>query len=105
MKNKTKKLDAVNLLLDSNRGIYIPKDFATLYETSGCYDGVSQEDIDALKNPDSETYWDSWECVLNNVTIKVDSGQTFTLYQDGDLWALCFEDMTTEEKENFGFED
>lgn len=27
------------------------------------------------------------------------------LHQDGDLWAFCFDNMTDEEKMNFGWED
>ena len=41
--------------------------------------------------------------VLNYATFT-ENGNVWRLYQDGDLWALCFELMTAKEKENFGFD-
>ena len=59
----------------------------------------------ALENgPESEGYWDVWNSVLNKAFLIDYEGNRFTLYQDGDLWALCFDRMTPEEKSNFGFE-
>ena len=56
-------MEAVILILDGARGIFIPRDFLT--------DGL---------------------------------GDIFRLHQDDDLWAVCSEKMTMEEKENFGFD-
>jgi len=43
--------------------------------------------------------------ILNNARYTDKNGNVWRLMQDGDLWAYCFELMTDEEKENFGFND
>jgi hypothetical protein len=48
--------------------------------------------------------WERGTDVLSNASYTDDKGNVFTLYQDGDLWAICFDKMTDGEKENFGFE-
>lgn len=72
----------IELLLDSNRGIYIPRDFTQMIKWS-----ISAEDRVILQNPDHEYYWESWEHVLNTSKCTLD-GYTWTLHQDGDLWAI-----------------
>lgn len=105
--------NAVSLILSDARGIYIPRDFLTNdyeevdMEYCAAW-GLTEENmehwIDAT-NPDSDNYWESWEWVINNAAWREDDGSVFRLYQDGDLWALCFERMTDEEKQNFGFDE
>lgn len=98
----TLKHAPIQLLLDSNRGIYIPKNFAEECNMEEWH--VSAEYAEALKDADGEYYYETWDRVLTNAYWEKD-GQKFHLYQDGDLWALNFENMTSEEKNNFGFED
>lgn len=97
----TTKLGAVELLLSDNRGRYIPRDFALAY-TDG-WTGVSDEDREALQDADGESYWDTWNDVLDHAEYITPEG-TWRLYQDGDLWAINIDQMTNEEKRNFGFE-
>lgn len=111
MSTKT-KLAAVMLLLNSARGTYIPRDF--LCDNTGAIDHVhcgkwnlSHDKADWWQdaaNPDSEYYWEAWEWILNNAEFTTEDGDKFRLHQDGDLWALCFERMTDEEKVNFDFD-
>jgi len=72
-----------NLLLESNRGIYIPQVFAQ------DFDIPLPENIarDLLEGPENEWYWESWAWVLDNVTF-LEKGARYSLYQDGDLWAI-----------------
>ena len=59
-----------------------------------------------MADPDSEWYWDVWDTVLNNArVIDRETGQTFVLHQDGDLWLLDLDNMTEEEKFNFFGDD
>ena len=107
-----KSTNTAVLILSSDRGIYIPRDFLTNdyeevdMEYCAAW-GLTEENkehwIDAI-NPDSEYYWDAWEWVLDNAVWRED-GSVFKLYHDGDLWALCYERMTDEEKKNFGFDE
>lgn len=70
-------------MLDSARGVYIPRDFA---EFAG-WDGISSEDREVLESgPDHPDYWGTWERVLDNATFDID-GITYSLLHDGDLWA------------------
>ena len=98
-----KQPDNIELLLDSNRGIYIPRDFVEGFDLEEWHVNVDNAYI--CKNPDHEFYWDSWAGILNNAYYIAEDGRKFTLYQDGDLWALCLDQMTQEEKANFGFDD
>lgn len=90
------------LLIDSNRGVYVPQEFA---ERSR-YDNVTEEQLNTLRRgPDTEGYWDTWEYVLDNATWTSPSGNVYRLHQDGDLWAYCDELLTPEERANlFGGE-
>jgi hypothetical protein len=45
-----------------------------------------------------------WIWVLDNAKYLAEGGDVYQLHQDGDLWGICYEKMTDEEKENFGFE-
>ncbi len=98
----TKKLnDAVILFCDSGSGCYIPQRFAA--EIMPQYlQGVSQDELNDLADPDNEGYWDTWSRVLDNAKVVDNTtGQTYTLWHDGDLWLLDWDNMTDEEKRNF----
>lgn len=103
MKNTENSLPAVALLLDSARGIYIPRDFVESFDLS-LWNGITDENIEILKNPDHEYYWEAWDEVLNNATF-VENGFTWYLSQDGDLWVMCYELMTNEDRHNFGIDN
>jgi|688.fasta_scaffold18107_24 hypothetical protein len=101
------KLDAVECLLSDARGQYIPRDFVANFDMTEW--GLDYErDKWALDTcaagPDEEGYWDAWDQILNEAKYTK-GGNTWFLHQDGDLWALCYDLMTAEEKFNFGFDD
>jgi len=96
-------MDNVNLLLSDARGIYIPRDFVEGFDLSK-FSGISAEDAETCKNPDHEWYWEAWETILNNARFVADDGRVFHLYQDGDLWLLCYDQMSEEQLHNFGME-
>lgn len=106
-------MQAVNLILSDARGIYIPRDFVTDNYNEIASDhcaawgltDANKEHWGDCQNPDSEFYLDAWHWVLDNARFTDTNGDIFTLHQDGDLWGLCVERMTTEEKSNFGFDD
>jgi len=91
---KTKKatIEDWELLVDSNLGVYVPQTFARSFghylpdsARKSVYE-KSQLDV-LLSGPDNEDYWDAWDEILNE-TITNEAGETFTLHQDGDLWAV-----------------
>lgn len=97
-----KKLNqAVILFCDSSSGQYIPQCFAA--EIMRQYvTGVTDDDFNELADPDNEYYWDTWSKVLDNCNIiDNQTGQTYHLHHDGDLWLLDWDNMTLEEKRNF----
>jgi hypothetical protein len=91
-------MDTMILFCDSASGQYIPQRFAA--EINQQYlEGVTQDELNELANPDSEWYFDVWDTVLNNARIvDHNTGQTFILHHDGDLWLLDLDNMTEEEK-------
>lgn len=102
--------DSINLILSDSRGIYIPRDFVTddfneiASEHCDAW-GIKLEDRLILQNPDHDFYWDTWNEVCRYAKFIDSKGNVYTLHQDGDLWGICFERMTDEEKQNFGFEE
>lgn len=98
---KTSKFNAVVLLLSDARGVYIPRDF-TDFDMSKWH--INNRLCEDLQDPTDEQYWYTWESVLNSAYYVDECGNKFELYQDGDLWAICYDKMTNEEKINFGFD-
>ena len=106
-------MNAIILILSDSRGIYIPRDFICddyneiAWEHCAAW-GLTKENaewwIDAA-NPESEFYWDAWDWILYNAEYTDENGNKYRLFQDGDLWGLCYDKMTEEEKQNFGFAD
>ena len=73
---------------DSARGIYIPQHFAETIKRD-CVTGVSEEQFAILESgPDTEFYWDVWCEVTDSAIVTNQSGESYTLYQDGDLWLV-----------------
>lgn len=96
----------VILFADGSRGIYIPQFFAESIKRD-LVKGVSDEDWEILEaGPDHEFYLETWGNVESNAEVILD-GHKYTLANGeggGDLFLICPELMTAEEKENFGME-
>ena len=100
-------MDSIQLLLSDARGIYIPRDFVDGFDLDKWgLDPDSWEVQTCLKGPsyENDDYWEAWASILDKAEFK-EAGHTWRLNQDGDLWSICHELMTDEEKNNFGFED
>ena len=91
------------ILLDGSVGIYLPREFA---EQSIGWNGIDPEDLAILlEGPDHPDYWEAWDAVLSSASYTDDAGHTWTLYQDGDLFAVR-EDADLENLlEAFGFNE
>lgn len=77
----------IEILADSSRGRYIPHHFAEACDMEAW--GVKPEDAAILlAGPDHEWYWEAWDSVLSSASYTDDDGHTWTLYQDGDLFAV-----------------
>lgn len=81
--------ESAQLFLDSNRGVYIPKEFAEIISHS-CLANVTARQIDVLKQgPDHDEYWDVWAVVEDRAVVtNPTTGVQYGLYQDGDLWII-----------------
>lgn len=74
-------------LIDGNRGIYMPLQFAKNWGDS-VQSGMNEEQKNVLlSGPQRSDYWDVWEEVVNEVAFLFD-GQLCTLYEDNDLFAV-----------------
>jgi hypothetical protein len=99
-------LKNAELLLDSARGVYIPRDFVASFTLSK-WQGIPEWAIKACSDPDGEDYWEGWTEILYGAVYTAPDGRVFSLHQtgDGDLWGICYERLTPEEREAFGFEE
>ncbi len=91
---------SVEILLSDSRGVFIPQHFALFCKN---WKGVSAEQFETLERgpePDNEWYWDTWSEVLDSAYLNL-NGKRWTLWQDGDLFAICVETMTDREYEEF----
>lgn len=94
-------MSGIILLVADWHGVYIPQHFVEYFNTIKW--GISDKDVcDVAGGPDEcEWYWDTWESILNQAEYTDENGNTWLLYQDGDLWAYCEALMSDEEYENF----
>jgi hypothetical protein len=83
---------AMLCLIDSNRGVYIPKYFIEEVYGDGWTLNVPSEELEALRNgPDDEWYWETWERVFNNAFYVDEDGCRWTLIngeRDPDLFRV-----------------
>lgn len=95
----------IKLLIDGVYGIHIPECFADRFHWD--HWNISKEDnfCLSLDSEESEHYWETWESVLNNAYHIDEEGNRWTLYQDGDLFAVCPELISDSEYEEFFGED
>lgn len=78
-----------DIYADSSHGIYIPQFFAESHNPA-VWTGFDKSAIDILmKGPDSESYWDAWQEVLDNAEC-IDGGFIGKLHQgeSGDLFVI-----------------
>ena len=98
-------MNAVELLLSDARGVYIPRDFVEGFDLAEWgIDAESWGVQTCASGPEAEGYWDAWDKVLYRAEYRK-GDHVWRLHHDGDLWAICYELMTDEEKQNFGFEE
>lgn len=79
-------MNTITLLIDDAAGIYIPRNFYENFDFSTW--NLKLEDYADLANPENEHYWDAWDDLLDNASYSDKEGHTWTLYQDGDLFAV-----------------
>ena len=91
-------MSGIQILVSDHHGIYIPQVFAEKFNWSGS----NIDDLETIeKGPEAEWYWEAWENVINDSFHNDKDGNSWRLYQDGDLFAYCSELMTDEEYKDF----
>ena len=73
------------LLVDGSTGIYGAKCFIEKYDRKEWH--ILLDDAEILKDIDHKDYWEVWDDVMTYAYFEED-GHRWTLYQDGDLWAV-----------------
>ena len=96
-------MSGISLLLSDARGVYIPRDFVANFDLDKWH--VDMKYVHLLSGPDNEWYWDYWDVVCSIAYFVDELGNKWILLQDGDLWAVCYELLTDEERVNFGFDE
>lgn len=77
----------VELLLSDSRGVYIPNGFYNEFNFTQWH--LNRDDCQDLNDFDSEYYWDIWQELLDNAYCILNN-EKWILYQDGDLFAICY---------------
>lgn len=96
------KDDKIQILINDSWGIYIPQIFTENFTAASWGIDENSPDWKTLSDgPDSEYYWESWETILDSAKHTDSNGVVWTLYQNGDLWAVAWDEMTEDERENF----
>ena len=98
-------MNNVCLLLSDARGVYIPRDFVQGFDMAQWGLDPNSWAVQTCAEPDADGYWDAWNDVMGKAKYVHTDGRVYRLHQDGDLWALCYESMTAEERSNFGMEE
>jgi hypothetical protein len=92
------------LLIDSNRGIHIPKVFAERCKaTNGTFNlnlifsnmAELEEDINTLLQGDldHEEYWYAWESIISNANFELSGEKLYIEEIEGDVWLVSFYDQ------------
>lgn len=88
---KQNKPNAAELLISDSYGIYIPKRFYEVFDVENW--GLDPAKYTELKDPEGMGYWETWQEVLDTACFKI-GDLKYTLWQSGDLWAICPDLMT-----------
>jgi len=80
------------LFLNDARGVYIPRDFATSWDSEERKRRVAyvadEEWVILESGSDHRYYWDVWLNVCDNAVVTDDNGIKYHVYQDGDCWLI-----------------
>lgn len=79
-------MDTIVLLIDDAAGIYIPRNFYENFDLASW--GLDIKEFSDLSTPDKEHYWEAWDDVLRDAVNHDTDGHTWSLYQDGSLFAV-----------------
>ena len=99
-------MENVKCIVDGTNGVFVPMVFAQTVNRA-LLSGVDAETLDYLAKEESVEdvdFWDAWDSVLNNARIT-HNGKIYHLHQDGDLFAIDWDNLTEEESEALGLED
>jgi hypothetical protein len=81
--------------------VYIPQRFAGILKVSESWEGYDPKDVEILlQGPNVDGYWETWQNILDNACFVDPKGFRWQLYQDGNLFAYCWELMSRKEKED-----
>ena len=96
----------VECIVNGAHGVYVPRVFAQTVNR-GAMSGVSVETLEYLAKDESvedDWFWEEWDSVLNNARIT-HNGKIYHLHQDGDLFAIDWDNLAEDESEVFGLKD
>lgn len=99
-KNTDNTPAAVSLLVNDAHGVYVPQVFFKNYDTD-LWSGIDPDNVKIIEEgPEHEYYWEAWDEVLASARYTL-GGHTWTLWQDGNLFAVCGDLLTDVEYKCF----
>ena len=94
------KMEKIKLLCDSHHGMYVPSIWCSNTDNIWNINSKDWEYLSDHNNLEDENYWDVWNDTLSNASYTDDNGVVWTLHQDGDLFAVAYDEMTEDEKDS-----
>jgi len=94
-------MEKIKLLCDRHHGIHLPSVWARNTENIWNIKQDDWEYISNIENIEGSEYWDVWSDILSDAAYTDSNGIVWTLHQDGDLFAIAYDEMTEEEQNNF----
>lgn len=89
IQERVQNLFIMVVVIDANKGIYIPQQFAKMYKDRQMTDEMRENFDILLKGPEEEEYWEAWEAVLTTFSITASDGRKMAFFQDQDVF--CYD--------------
>lgn len=96
-----------HIVVSDRNGVYCPQVFAKSFENGNICDKDGNDSVELTelvtsfvdREPTDDSYWDDWDRILNTVHIYKETHngmdrEVFSLYQQGDVWAINVNDLS-----------
>lgn len=95
-------MQGLQLLINDNMGVYIPKIFCERHDLQDFGITLTDKDREIFQDPYNEGYWETWEDIYPKARYVDEQGNEWRLWLDGDLWLVCYNLLDDEGYERLG---
>lgn len=91
-------MEKIELLCDSHHGVYLPSIWCSNTDNIWSINQVDWNYIADSNNISNGDYWEIWNDILSDAAYTDSNGVVWTLFQDEDLFAVAYDEMSKDEK-------